>query len=40
MELVYFDFGIGGRAFGIRCALHAAGVDFKDTRIKFPEYKK
>ena len=40
MELTYFDFGLGGRAFSIRCALNHAGVDFKDNRLKFPEYQK
>jgi|TARA_B110000008_G_C16758515_1_gene479623 glutathione S-transferase len=40
MELTYFDFGLGGRAFSIRCALNHAGVDFKDNRLKFPDFQK
>lgn len=35
-EVLYFD--LKGRADTIRLLLHAAGVDFKDTRIPFAEW--
>ena len=35
-ELTYFD--AAGRAEAIRVMLHAAGVEFKDTRFKGPEW--
>lgn len=36
-RLTYFDFS-GGRAEPIRIALHAAGIEFDDRRIAFPEF--
>ena len=36
-KLTYFDFD-GGRGEPIRIALHAAGIDFEDKRISFPEF--
>jgi glutathione S-transferase len=36
-KLTYFDFD-GGRGEPIRIALHAAGIDFDDERLAFPEF--
>lgn len=36
-KLTYFDID-GGRAEATRIALHAAGVDFDDNRLSFPEF--
>lgn len=36
-KLTYFDFD-GGRGEPIRIALHAAGIEFEDHRITFPEF--
>jgi glutathione S-transferase len=36
-RLTYFDLS-GGRAEPIRIALHAAGIDFDDRRIAFPDF--
>jgi len=36
-KLTYFDFD-GGRAEAVRIAFHAAGIEFEDHRISFPEF--
>ncbi len=36
-KLTYFDFD-GGRGEPIRIALHAAGIEFEDERLSFPEF--
>ena len=36
-KLTYFDFD-GGRGEPVRIALHAAGIQFKDKRLSFPEF--
>lgn len=36
-KLTYFDFD-GGRGEPIRIALHAAGINFEDNRLSFPEF--
>ena len=36
-KLTYFDFD-GGRAESVRITFHAAGIEFEDHRISFPEF--
>ena len=36
-RLTYFDFD-GGRGEPVRIAFHAAGIDFEDNRLSFPEF--
>ena len=36
-KLTYFDFD-GGRGEAIRIALHAAGLEFEDERLAFPDF--
>lgn len=38
-KLSYFDFD-GGRGEPIRIALHAAGIEFEDHRVTFPEFSE
>ncbi|NQV86040.1 MAG: glutathione S-transferase, partial [Woeseiaceae bacterium] len=36
-KLSYFDFN-GGRGEPVRIAFHAAGIEFEDNRLSFPEF--
>ena len=38
-KLTYFDFD-GGRAEPVRIAFHAAGIDFEDNRLSFPDFNE